>query len=169
MSDIKSGTITNSTLSQLRKPILIAGLLGGLLGGVASSAASRLIKPAAPTPQPTAKEKATAEARSIVEALLAELNEGKTDTFISHLKLAWNYLTDKQFDEAKEGIKNSRFALPQVFESSLHEFELLQENALSPNLISFVYMEKFYSRSGDLEIYHVQRKRPVADRIPELV
>ena len=144
MSEIQSGTTPRvSTLSLLRKPILIAGLLGGLLGGVASSAANRLIKPTPPTPQPTAKEKAAAEARNIVEALLAELDEEKDDQFISHLKLAWNYRTDKEFNDAKEGIKNSRFVLPRLFGPSLHEVELIQETTLSPNLIQFVYLERF--------------------------
>jgi hypothetical protein len=142
MSENSSGTIDQSTVSFLRKPILIAGMLGGLLGGVASFAATRLIKPVVAATPPTTKDQSTADARRIVEAYLQEVIEGKNDEFLAHVKLGYTFLSDEEFNNAKVNFKNNRLSAG-VFGKPLKEFELLQEIPLSPNLIQFVYLERF--------------------------
>jgi hypothetical protein len=145
MSQSPSRTIEDSTIKLLRKPILIAGLLGGFLGGVLSIAATRFIKPAVSVPPPTAKEKATAEARGIVEAFLEELKVGtkeKNEEFWSHVKMAYTFMTDELFKQTKTAFDNYRLGVG-VYGSPLHDFELLSETAVSPNLVQFVYLERF--------------------------
>jgi hypothetical protein len=145
MSGTQLRTTTEDTRSRLTRPILIAGLLGGLLGGVASFAAGRLIKPATPTPVPTAKEKATEEARHIVEEFLAllKLEKEKKDEFMKQVKNGYTYMHDDVFKRYKQEFDNVRLVYPGIFGDPLHEFELLRETALSPDLIQFVYLEKF--------------------------
>jgi hypothetical protein len=146
MSELPSRTTTESATSRLARPILIAGLLGGLLGGMASFAASRLIKPAKPVVELTAKERATEEARHIVEAFLAMLKEGKSeknDEFMIQVQLAHTFLPNEQFKPFKEKFDNTRKLFPQVLGPSLHEFELLKEAASSTDLVAFVYLEKY--------------------------
>jgi hypothetical protein len=143
MSQSLSGTTVEKSNSRFRNSILVAGLLGGLLGGVTSFAASRFFKPVAPVPPLTAKERAAADARRIVEALLDELKQRKDDEFMAHVKLAWNYHSDDAFNQIKENFKHSRIAYAMTFGDPLNEFEILQENPLNPNLIQFVYMEKY--------------------------
>ena|SRR5579872_6817192 len=142
MSQDPSRTTEESTGS-LRKPILIAGLLGGILGGVISFAANHFIKPAVAAPPPTAKEKATAEARSVVESFLSEINENKQDQFLEHIKLGRTFLTNDDFNTFKQKFKNSRLLYEGINGKPLKEFELIQEVAMSPNLVQFVYMERY--------------------------
>jgi hypothetical protein len=146
MSETQSRMTTEGTRSRLTRPILFAGLLGGLLGGVTSFAADRLIKPATPTPAPTAKEKATEEARHIVEEFLALLKaeKEKKDEFMKQVKNGYTFMNDDLYKRYKQDFDTARsFVYPGYFGTPLYEFELLRETALSPDLIQFVYLEKF--------------------------
>lgn len=143
MSESPSRTTPESALSLLRRPILIAGLLGGILGGMSSFAASRLIKPIVPVPPLTDKEKATAEARSIVESFLAELKEGKNEEFWAHVKLALTYHPDEVLQKAKQKFDNERYIFLKLYGNHLHQYELLSETANSPSLIQFLYNERY--------------------------
>jgi hypothetical protein len=145
MSETQSRMTTEGTRSHLTRPILIAGLLGGLLGGVVSFAADRLIKPAVPAPIPTANEKATEEARHVVEAFLAliKAEKEKKDEFTKQVKNSYTFMNDDLFKIYKQDFDTSRIVYPGHFGTPLYEFELLRETALSPDLIQFVYLEKF--------------------------
>jgi hypothetical protein len=147
MSPSPSGTTVEKTTSRFRNSILIAGLLGGLLGGVTSFAASRLIKPATPPPPPVANQQAINEARGVVEALLAELKAGKKEEFIAHFRLAYHQMTEEEFRDYKNKFINARLAYPIIFGKDLDQFELLRETAASPDLIQFLYLER-YERGG---------------------
>jgi hypothetical protein len=145
MSENPSRTTAQTSGPLLSKPILIAGLLGGLLGGLTSYAGSRFFKPAVAAPALTLKEKAIEEARPIVEAFLEELKPGtpaKNDEFWNHVKMGYTFMSDEDFKDTKKKFDNSRIILG-VFGQSLHQFELIKENAASPNLVEFVYMERF--------------------------
>jgi hypothetical protein len=143
MAELPSRTTVPAAAVGLRRPILIAGLLGGILGGGGSFAASHFIKPASPPKVPTAKELAAKEAREIVEEYLAILKADKKEEFIAQVKKGQTYMPDQTFAEVKKRFENSRIVVLQTFGSSLHEFELLHETASSPDLIQFVYLEKF--------------------------
>ena len=145
MSQTPSRTTEESSFSKLGKPILIAGLLGGILGGFLSFAASRFIKPAVVEPPPTAKEKATEEAREVVLAFLDILKAGtkeKNDEFMQQVERGYTYVPE-DFKTYKEHFANSRFIYPNIFGPSLHDFELLSQTAASSNLVQFIYLEKF--------------------------
>jgi hypothetical protein len=143
MPDLPSGTTPASATRRLTVPILIAGVLGGLLGAVLSFAANRFIKPAPlPPPAPTAKEIATEEARHVVEEFLAILKTEKKDEFMAQIKNGSTYVPDAVFNEFKQKFDNSRTEI-RLMGSPLYEFALLRETALCPDLIQFLYLEKF--------------------------
>ena len=147
MPDTPSRTTPQSGKSRLTVPILIAGLLGGLLGGVASFAASSFIKPIGTLPvhAPSPKEEATVEAQQIVEKYLAIIKQGPThnEEFMKAIKSAYTYMPENDFTIFKQGFDDGRIKFEGWFGKSLLEFELLHANALNPNLIEFVYLEKF--------------------------
>ena len=145
MSETQSRTTVAVTPTRLTRPIFVAALLGGLLGGAVSFAANRFIKPASPPPAPTEKELATQEAREIVERFLAMLkpDKEKKDEFMKQVKTGYTYMPDKDFELIKQRFDNFRLETPNKFGAPLYEFELLRETALKPDLIQFVYLEKF--------------------------
>jgi hypothetical protein len=59
------------------------------------------------------------------------------------VNLVWNYHSAEDFKKIKESFKESRIIYQKVFGDPLNEFEILQEIPLNPNLIQFVYLEKY--------------------------
>lgn len=129
------------TASGLKKPILIAGLLGIVLGSAAMFAAGRFLKPGAQS-APTENDKAAEEARHILEEFLAKLKEGKNEEFMAMIKLGYTFLTEEAYRDVKQKFHNSRLEIG-LYGKPLNEFELLHQTAISPNLIQFVYLERF--------------------------
>lgn len=120
------------------KPILIAGVLGGLLGGVVSFAATRWLKPAEPT-----KAEVPAEARQVAQGFGAKLKAGKYDDFLTDVKSAMVFDGENDFRAFQKSFEESRNLFPKVYGTPLGELELVRETALTPNLVRFVYLEKF--------------------------
>jgi hypothetical protein len=148
MPETQSRTTSEGGTSRITVPILIAGLLGGLLGGVVSFAASRFIKPTEPAPPahvPSPKEEATAEAQQIVEKYLAIIKQGPmhNEEFMKAVKSAYTNLDGNDFTVFKQGFDDGRIKYEGWYGKSSLVFELLHVNALNPNLVEFVYLEKF--------------------------
>jgi hypothetical protein len=143
MSETPSGTTAGSSILMLRKPILVAGLLGGILGAVFSIAGSRFIKPYVPTQPPTDKEKAIADAKMVVEALIGQVDTEKHEQFLEQIKLGYTYLSEEQFRETKKKYDTTRNNISQIYGPPLHKFDLVRETAASPNLVQFIYLQRF--------------------------
>jgi hypothetical protein len=156
MSEIPSGTTREELASQCRRFILVAGVLGGLLGGLAAFAASRWIKPISADPARTTLEPAIEEARGLVDLLLSEVKAGKHDEFVKHVQMAMSYLTPDAFTAFQKDYLESRKEFPQTLGPPLGEFVELRRTALSPDLVEFVYMEKF-ERGGIMWVFVLYR------------
>jgi hypothetical protein len=143
MSQNPSGTTVESSNRRLWKPILIAGLLGGLLGSSASVVASRFLKPAPVPPPPVPNQDAINEAREVVNSLLTELKDGRTERFMAHIRPAYQQMTDDQFKQFKKDFVNARLEYPRYLGNPLGQFEVIRESADGPNLVRLTYMEKY--------------------------
>jgi hypothetical protein len=132
----------------MTRPILIAGLLGGLLGGVVSSAASRWViptraatadaKPRIPIPQ---------EARTAVEWYTAKLEALQYDEFASEIRRGVKAVPKDQLETFLKEFQQSRQTYHGAFGNHIAPFELIRETAVSPDLVQFVYLEKFEATS----------------------
>ena len=140
----KAMTPMQENQSRMTKPILYAGLLGGLLGGVASFAASRVITPVAPAKQDQNLPPVPAiEARGVAESLIAKLRTGQYADFVEAVKQVMIFVNEKEFEMFRQRFEESRALYHGVYGQPTGDFELIGESSLRPELVRFVYLEKF--------------------------
>jgi hypothetical protein len=131
--------------SRMTRSILLAGLFGGLLGGGGVFAAVRL---AGATPDQAKAEQpqasaAPAEARGVAEAFLAKLKDMKYQEFVGDVKEGMTFLNEPEFEAFKKAFLDSRTQCHGVYGKLTGEYELVRETAPRPELVRFVYLEKF--------------------------
>jgi hypothetical protein len=127
------------------KNVLLAGLLGGLLGGAAGVVAGRYAPAVAakPTAAPAPATAGEPNPRSIAEALLARLKEGKPEEFADVTKGSTHLITEEMYKQFKANLTDFRATYTRAFGHPLREFELVKEQPASPSLVRLVYLERF--------------------------
>ena len=131
----------------MTRPILLAGVLGGVLGGVVAVAAVKLLW-SPPVEPPKVETNAQtfpipAEARTIAEGFLSLLKAGKYDEFPDEVKKARTSISDDEFALFRKKFTQSRYLYHGMYGAVTGEYELMREFALRPDLVRFLYLEKF--------------------------
>jgi hypothetical protein len=124
----------------MRKLILV-GVVGALLGGGVTFAAGHFAQ-AKPT-EATPPANGDPTPRSIAEGLFSRLKDGKTEEFADTVKASSSPISDVEFVRFKKNLVDVRAAFAKTYGSSLGEFELVREQAVSPSVVRLVYVEKF--------------------------
>ena len=130
----------------MTRPVLLAGVCGGLLGGAAAFVAGRLFPPNPPVDQaqsPAAQAATAPEARQVVEAFLGRLRDMKYNEFVEDVKAGRTFMSDTEFEAFKKSFLDSRVVYHGAFGKSLGEYDLIRETVLRPDLVRYVYVEKF--------------------------
>jgi len=142
------------TATSTRRTVLAAGLLGGVLGGVISFAASRMIVPV-PHGKDEAKARSAAEARPVVESFIGKLRDEAAGLGTEIEQGRW-LITPQEYASFRGQFVGDRGRFAMQYGERTGEFELVREEAVSPSLVRFVFLEK-YQRDGVLWFFVVFR------------
>ncbi|HVL16282.1 MAG TPA: hypothetical protein VM529_27160 [Gemmata sp.] len=128
----------------MTKAVFLAGVLGGLLGGVAAYAAARMF-PAPPAGDTAAggAQASAPEARQVVEGFLGKLRDGKYPEFVEDVKRGRTFMSEAEFEAFKKSFVESRKVYHGGFGNLTGEYDLIRETVLRPDLVRYVYIEKF--------------------------
>jgi hypothetical protein len=138
-----------------RRTILAAGLLGGVLGGVCSFAANRMIVPA-PAGKDESAAKSAADARPVVESFIGKLHSEAAEDLGAEMKQGRWLITEQEYASFRGQFVGDRARFAKLYGERTGEFELVREEALSPSLVRFVFLEK-YQHDGVLWFFVVFR------------